>query len=187
MVMPLIIYLIRQEKASLRRRGLLLLFLLKRGLGGLLLLARDLLALFGRASLLLPGDPSSASAPSRPVWGVRAPRGVPPKAWPTGCTPSRTYKQDLGLGRITRGTSPGTWRATRPIGGRFRSFTRERSSSADVDVHEAHSIYFQTLGSGFPGLAVFLAILGTSALRMQGLWKRTRGKPEFKWVANWPR
>lgn len=187
MVMPLIIYLIRQEKHRWRRRGLLLLFLLNAVSVVFSYSRGDLLALFGIIMLLSWRSKYRLRAIAAGVVACALLVAFAPKAWTDRMHTIETYKQDpSALGRINAWHFAWNLASDRPIGGGFRSFTREafiKYAPDPYDYHEAHSIYFQTLGEqGFPGLAIFLAILGTSALRMQGLWKRTRGKPEFKWV-----
>jgi len=187
MVMPLIIYLIRQEKNRWRRRGLVVLFLLN-AISVVFSYSRgDLLALFGIIMLLSWRSKYRARAIAAGVVACALLVAFAPKAWTDRMHTIETYKQDpSALGRINAWRFAWNLANDRPIGGGFRVFTREmfvKYAPDPYDYHEAHSIYFQTLGEqGFPGLAIFLTILGTSALRMQGIRKRTKGKPEFKWV-----
>jgi len=47
----------------------------------------------------------------------------------------------------------------------------------------AHSIYFEVLGDlGFPGLFVFLSILGMSIFNCGRIRRQTRGRPELEWA-----
>ncbi len=58
-----------------------------------------------------------------------------------------------------------------------------RFAPEPLNYHDAHSIYFEVLGEqGFPGLAIFLSLMGASLLRLQRLRNETKGRPEWKWV-----
>ncbi len=49
--------------------------------------------------------------------------------------------------------------------------------------HAAHSVYFEVLGDlGFPGLAIFLGMVGSGFLHTRRIRKLSRGKPELKWA-----
>lgn len=53
----------------------------------------------------------------------------------------------------------------------------------DATQRAIHSIYFRTLGEqGFPGLVIFLALLGASWRNCRRVRKRTRDLPEQKWA-----
>lgn len=87
-----------------------------------------------------------------------------PDTWHSRMSTIQTYQQDgSALGRINA-----WWMAThlamdRPlVGGGFESFSAAmfaRYAPEPLDVHSAHSIYFQVLGEhGFVGLAIFLLL-----------------------------
>lgn len=62
-----------------------------------------------------------------------------------------------------------------------RQFPGERIDK--VNGHAAHSIVFQTLSDlGFPGLFIFLALIGTSFLNIFYIRRRTRTFPEMQWM-----
>ena len=73
-----------------------------------------------------------------------------------------------------------------PIGGGFDIYMPDlfaRFSPNPLDIHAAHSIYFQVLGEhGFMGLLLFLSIF-VAAWR-SGSWviEHARGRPELRWA-----
>jgi probable O-glycosylation ligase (exosortase A-associated) len=49
----------------------------------------------------------------------------------------------------------------------------------------AHSIYFEVLGDlGFPGLILFLSILGMSIFNCGKIRRQARGRPELEWAGD---
>lgn len=73
----------------------------------------------------------------------------------------------------------------RPLtGGGFRTFTRaifERYGFPGG--RDAHSIYFQVLGEhGFVGLALYLALIGSTWLSLRGLIRRRYTDPARQWI-----
>jgi probable O-glycosylation ligase (exosortase A-associated) len=73
-----------------------------------------------------------------------------------------------------------------PIGGGFEwngPATSAKYSPNPNDVHVAHSIYFQVLGSqGFMGLAIFLLFLVLVWLQCSSIRRRCRGQPDLAWA-----
>jgi probable O-glycosylation ligase (exosortase A-associated) len=77
---------------------------------------------------------------------------------------------------------------THPFGGGFQSYIIDRLEYPDGAVETGrafHSIYFEVLGEqGWPGLAMFLAIAGSTMLNLIRLSRRTRKIPELAWCAD---
>ncbi|MBI5166088.1 MAG: putative O-glycosylation ligase, exosortase A system-associated, partial [Magnetospirillum sp.] len=56
---------------------------------------------------------------------------------------------------------------------------------AGEEAHAAHSIFFQVLGDlGFPGLILFLALLGSGLRNAAAVKRACRGRPELAWAAD---
>ena len=54
-----------------------------------------------------------------------------------------------------------------------------------LDIHDAHSIYFQVLGEhGFIGLGIFLLLGFTTWLRCGQMIRLARNIPEMKWIGD---
>lgn len=187
MVMPLILYFIRQEKRGWRRFGLQILFALN-GISVVFSYSRgDIAALFGLTILLAWRSKYRVRAIAAAVVACTLLVAFAPKEWMDRMHTIETYRQDpSAMGRINAWHFAWNIASDRLIGGGFRAFTPElflRYAPDPSNFHDAHSIYFQTLGEqGFPGLAIFMGLMLASLLRMQRLRKLTRGQPEFKWV-----
>jgi len=73
-----------------------------------------------------------------------------------------------------------------PIGGGFAIYEPDvfaRYAPDPLDLHAAHSIYFQVLGEhGFLGLALFLAIFGATYWNARWIIKRTSDDPDLRWA-----
>jgi len=76
-----------------------------------------------------------------------------------------------------------------PLGGGFETFTPDlflRFAPDPTDFHASHSIYFEMLGAhGFVGLALFLILLISTMLTLQGLRRRHRKAPSSRWIADY--
>lgn len=60
-----------------------------------------------------------------------------------------------------------------------------KTPPADTAPHAAHSIWFEILGDlGFPGLLLFLAILGAAFWKCRSIASLTRGQPSLAWAAD---
>jgi probable O-glycosylation ligase (exosortase A-associated) len=186
MVLPLVLYFIRQERGW-RRRGLVILF----GLTAISVVCSysrgALVALAGVVMMLAWRSKYRARAVVLAAIATVAVVVFAPKTWTDRMATIQTYQQDpSAMGRINAWHFAWNLAVDRPIGGGFRAFTPElflRYAPDPTNYHDAHSIYFQTLGEqGFPGLAIFLAIMFASLARMQRLRKLTRREPEFKWA-----
>lgn len=113
-----------------------------------------------------------------------------PDSWHNRMSTIQTYEQDgSALGRINA-----WWMATnlvmdRPlVGGGFESFSAvmfARYAPEPLNVHSAHSIYFQVLGEhGFVGLAIFL-LLGLLLWRScSSIVKEVGTTAEILWLAD---
>jgi probable O-glycosylation ligase (exosortase A-associated) len=93
------------------------------------------------------------------------------------------------LGRINAWTFAYNLACARPLGGGFDTFTPTlflTYAPDPTDFHAAHSIYFEMLGEqGFIGLLLFLTILASTILSLQGLSRRYGRWPEMRWVVNY--
>jgi probable O-glycosylation ligase (exosortase A-associated) len=113
-----------------------------------------------------------------------------PDAWFERMGTIRTYEQDSSaMGRVNAWWFAYNLALERPgVGGGFESFTPElfKYYAPDpLDVHDAHSIYFEILGEhGFVGLVLFLMV-GLFAVRT-GTWviRHARELPELQWARN---
>jgi putative inorganic carbon (HCO3(-)) transporter len=81
--------------------------------------------------------------------------------------------------------------ATHPFGGGFMSYLIdhvELPGTLDLPGHiefarAFHSIYFELLGEqGYPGLAMFLLLAGSTFLMLRRLARKARPVPELQWV-----
>lgn len=110
-----------------------------------------------------------------------------PQEWKDRMFSIRDYQTDeSAMGRINAWHFAWNVAETHLFGGGFRTFTKElflTHAPNPTDVHDAHSIYFEVLGEqGFPGLALFLAILFTTLWRLERLRKRRPRDESQRWV-----
>ena len=113
-----------------------------------------------------------------------------PEKWDERMHTIENYQQDASaMGRINAWHMAWNLALDRPlVGGGFEIYDREvfaRYAPNPLDVHAAHSIYFQILGEhGFVGLALFLAI-GFFTWR-SGSWiiAKTRDRPDLSWAGD---
>jgi probable O-glycosylation ligase (exosortase A-associated) len=187
MVLPLVLYLIRQEKKGWRRKGLQLLFFLMMVSAVFSYSRGALIALAGVSMVLAWRSKYRTRAIAAAMIGGALLVVFAPKAWTTRMGTTVTYQQDpSAMGRINAWHFAWNLASERPIGGGFKAFTPQlfqRWAPDPSNYHDAHSIYFEVLGEqGFPGLVIFLLIMFASLSRMQRLRKLTRGDPRFKWV-----
>ncbi len=96
---------------------------------------------------------------------------------------------ESALGRINAWWFAFNVASDRILGGGFNTFSPDlflRYAPDPTDFHAAHSIYFEMLGEqGFLGLGLFLTILVSSIVSLQGLSRRYGRWPELKWVASY--
>lgn len=120
--------------------------------------------------------------------------GVPafaPASWLQRMETIRSYNEDASFqGRVAAWRTSVNIAMARPlVGGGFASVERDRvvrlfKSPGSLDRGKAaHSIYFEVLGdTGFVGLALYLAVVGSVALNtMLVLWF-ARSRPELDWA-----
>ncbi len=187
MVLPLLLFFIRQERIGWRKNLLKIAFVLST-FGILFSYSRGALVAFAGLTLLLAWrSRHRIRAVAIALVAVSTVLTFAPKAWMERMHTIRTYQQDASaLGRLNAWGFAWNLANSRPWGGGFKSFTPENFqhyAPNPEDFHDAHSIYFQVLAEqGYPGLVIFLSILGASFLRMQKIRAQTRGKPEWKWA-----
>jgi len=186
MVLPLILYFIRQTRGW-RRWGLVFAFILT-SISIIFSYSRGGLVAFAGVALLLTWR-SRYRFRALFLAGVGAAclLAFAPKQWTERMGTIEHYEADpSALGRINAWHFAWNLATSRFIGGGFHAFTPAlflQYAPEPENYHDAHSIYFEALGEqGFPGLAIFLGIMGTSLFRLQRLRKETRGRREWKWV-----
>lgn len=113
-----------------------------------------------------------------------------PDSWTNRMHTIQTYEQDASaMGRVNAWWMLFNLANDRPlVGGGFEPYTpREFSKYAPdpIDIHAAHSIYFQILGEhGYVGLALFFC-LGIASWVMAGrLVKSSRERPDYVWAGD---
>lgn len=187
MILPLILYFIRQETRGWRRIALQGAFALST-ISIICSYSRGALVGFAGLTLALVWRSRHRfRALAMATFAVGLILTFSPKGWMNRMSTIEQYQQDpSALGRINAWHFAWNLATNRFIGGGFRSFTPElflRFAPEPLNYHDAHSIYFEVLGEqGFPGLAIFLSLMGASLLRLQRLRNETKGRPEWKWV-----
>lgn len=193
MVIPLLVYLQRQEQHFWRRRALMAVTILSiiaslatYSRGALLGLAVvvPLLFLKSRARLIL--------LPLLMI-GVTVLPTIMPEGWVNRMETIETYKEDQSANqRLNSWFVSYQLAKDYPVmGGGFRTFSEEiyniylpgyRFAGAE---HDAHSIYFQVLGEhGFTGLAIYVALLASTLVSLRRLIWKTRKTPGQEWICN---
>ena len=110
-----------------------------------------------------------------------------PERWAERMDTINTYEEDSSaMGRLNAWRMAWNLACDRFPGGGFDvsdGAIFARYAPNPMDVHAAHSIYFQALGEhGFVGLLIYLA-LGIATWRTAGaIIRRTRGQPELRWA-----
>ena len=110
-----------------------------------------------------------------------------PERWAERMDTINTYQDDVSaMGRLNAWRMAWNLARDRFLGGGFDvsdAAIFARYAPNPMDVHAAHSIYFQVLGEhGFIGLLIYLA-LGVATWRTAGaIIRRTRGQPELRWA-----
>ncbi len=112
-----------------------------------------------------------------------------PNAWWARMGTIEAYNQDASaLGRINAWWTAWNVATHNLLGGGFDMFTQKTFMAYAPDplnVHAAHSIYFQVLGEhGFIGLGLFLAIALFTWLRCSEIIRMCKRDPERKWAAD---
>ncbi|ATD61344.1 putative O-glycosylation ligase, exosortase A system-associated [Janthinobacterium svalbardensis] len=110
-----------------------------------------------------------------------------PERWAERMDTINTYQDDVSaMGRLNAWRMAWNLARDRFPGGGFDVSDAgifARYAPNPMDVHAAHSIYFQALGEhGFVGLIIYLA-LGVATWRTAGaIIRRTRGQAELRWA-----
>ena len=110
-----------------------------------------------------------------------------PERWAERMDTINTYQDDVSaMGRLNAWRMAWNLARERFLGGGFDvsdAAIFARYAPNPMDVHAAHSIYFQALGEhGFVGLIIYLA-LGVATWRTAAaIIRRTRGQPELRWA-----
>ncbi|WP_219137068.1 putative O-glycosylation ligase, exosortase A system-associated [Janthinobacterium sp. UMAB-60] len=110
-----------------------------------------------------------------------------PERWAERMDTINTYQEDeSAMGRLNAWRMAWNLARDRFLGGGFDvsdAAIFARYAPNPMDVHAAHSIYFQVLGEhGFVGLLIYLA-LGLATWRTAAvIIRRTRGQPELRWA-----
>ncbi len=113
--------------------------------------------------------------------------------------PQQWFDRMQTIGDVEEGSAAGrinawhfAWNlaaAQLPLGGGFETFTPDlflRYAPDPTNFHAAHSIYFEMLGDqGFIGLALFLTLLFSTLLSLQGVRYRIGNKPSSRWIVDY--
>ena len=116
--------------------------------------------------------------------------GFMPESWTSRMKTIETYQEDdSAMGRLNSWYTAVNIANDRPlIGGGFEPYTLEvfaKYAPNPLDVHSAHSIYFQMLGEhGYIGLALFLAIGFVAWTTANRIIKRSRVSPDNAWAGS---
>jgi probable O-glycosylation ligase (exosortase A-associated) len=112
-----------------------------------------------------------------------------PQKWYDRVDTVKTYEQDgSAMGRINAWHMCYNLAVDRPLGGSFDIYTPDVFAAYapnPLDIHAAHSIYFQVLGEhGFVGLGLYL-LLGVAIWRAGSKTiKLATPYPDLRWAAN---
>lgn len=114
---------------------------------------------------------------------------VMPAKWYERMGSIKDYQQDTSaLGRLNAWQFAINLANDRPVvGGGFRTFTPElfqKYAPNPLDVHDAHSAYFEVLAEqGYVGLTLYLLMGVTLLVTAQSVIRRCRGDPVNGWAA----
>jgi putative inorganic carbon (HCO3(-)) transporter len=113
-------------------------------------------------------------------------------AWDSRVSSIATYQSDSSaLVRLLVWKWTFDFTLTHPLGGGFMAFIIDHvelpatgSDPGHTDFARAfHSIYFEVLGEhGYPGLAIFLLLAGSTFFMLRRVAKKARAYPELQWV-----
>jgi probable O-glycosylation ligase (exosortase A-associated) len=193
MVIPLLIFLQREETRAWRRRMLMAAAILSiiaslgtysRGALIGLAVVVPLVFLKSRARLIL--------LPLLAIAIVVLP-SVMPRQWLERMGTIETYDQDVSANQRLN-----SWYVARELakdypimGGGFRTFSRDIYEAYmpgykyAENALDAHSIYFQVLGEhGFTGRVLFVALIASTLLSLRRLIWKTRRDPSQQWICN---
>src|SRR5882762_660196 len=165
-ILPLMLYFSRQAKKGWKRlcgygcvalTAISILFSYSRG---------AFLAFAGLTLLLIARSRYRVQATIALVALVVPLMVLAPAQWKDRMFSTGGYEDESAMGRINAWHFAYNLAKDRPLGGGFRSFTADLFAvyaPNPTDVHDAHSIYFEVMAEqGFPGLIIFLSILGTT-------------------------
>jgi probable O-glycosylation ligase (exosortase A-associated) len=112
-----------------------------------------------------------------------------PDTWWERMESIRHYQQDASaMGRINAWWTAWNVASDNLLGGGFKMFTMltfHLYAPNPLDIHDAHSVYFQVLGEhGFIGLGLFLLLGLATWLRCGQMIRLARKNPELKWAAD---
>ena len=193
MVIPLLVFLQREETKLWRRRLLMAAAILSiiaslgtysRGALVGLAVVVPLVFLKSRARLIL--------LPLLAV-GIFVLPSVMPRQWLERMGTIETYEQDVSANQRLN-----SWYVARELakdypimGGGFRTFSKDIYEAYmpgykyAENALDAHSIYFQVLGEhGFTGLALFVALIASTLLSLRRIIWKTRREPSQQWICN---
>lgn len=193
MVIPLLVFLQREETKLWRRRLLMAAAILSiiaslgtysRGALVGLAVVVPLVFLKSRARLILL--PLLAVA-------IFVLPSVMPRQWLERMGTIETYEQDVSANQRLN-----SWYVARELakdypimGGGFRTFSKDIYEAYmpgykyAENALDAHSIYFQVLGEhGFTGLALFVALIASTLLSLRRIIWKTRREPSQQWICN---
>lgn len=113
---------------------------------------------------------------------------IMPDAWFERMGTIQSYEQDRSaLGRISAWWVAFNIAKDRLTGGGFEFFMSwevfQKYSPTPDFVHDVHSIYFEVLGEhGWPGLILFLSLLGLTWLKCNAIIRHCKKDPELHWA-----
>ena len=110
-----------------------------------------------------------------------------PEEWMERMRSIRNFEEDASArGRLNAWGMAFNLASARIFGGGFETFQQAQFAQFAPDPAyqaDAHSIYFEVLGEhGFPGLALFLLIAGTTWLSASRIIRACKRDPELKWL-----
>lgn len=188
MIIPLMHYLLQQDQRRWRRHALV---------AAMLLCALAALGTYSRGALLAiaaMGGFMWLKSSNKAVMGGVLLCATPllllfmPQQWGSRMDSINDYQQDASaMGRINAWHMAWNLAKDRFFGGGFEIYepTVFAMYAPDpLDIHAAHSIYFQVLGEhGFVGLAIYL-LLGVLLWRNAGwILRHARSDPDLRWAA----
>jgi len=187
MVLPLMLYFMRQAKKGWQKWAYY---------GAFLLNVFSILFSYSRGAFVaFAGLSAVLMARSRyriPAFVMAAVLGalmfaLVPQEWKDRMFSIRDFRADQSAqGRINAWYFAYNLAKDRVFGGGFRTFTPDLFmvyAPNPADVHDAHSIYFEVLGEqGFPGLLIYLGILFGALWRLERLRKRFARETERPWI-----
>lgn len=188
LVIPLINFLYLTQENKWLKRGLL---------AWMLLCAAAALGSHSRGALLAIGAMATVlwwRSPAKLKYGlIIAVVGIValafmPETWMTRMTSIGEYKADASaMGRINAWWMAWNLASDRFLGGGYEIYTPEIFSAYapdPLDLHQAHSIYFQVLGEhGFVGLFLFVLLWGMVWRQAGKLRKEGLAQPETHWIS----